>query len=157
MYCKKCNLYSDTNECPRCGQLLGNASSNKQEQDRYFYMIQDYCKAANMAFIFGIIAAVLVMGIGPIVAAPFALYFKKKADRIKSSMTMDINDMGYDQHIVNKFFAAQKRLNVARILVKISVILFVALVVLIVSFPALVLIMISVTESLSQVIPQTVS
>ena len=119
MYCKNCNLYSDTKECPRCGRLLGDASSKKQERDRHFHLIQDYCTAAYTAFVFAIIAVVLP-GLEISVVAPIALIFKAKAKKIEASMRFNENDMNLPSNVMNKYHKAQKRLTLSQKLMKIA-------------------------------------
>ena len=126
MFCKVCKLYSDRRECPKCGRLLSDPNQAQQQeyQRRYFLLIQDYCRFADAAYIWGIIAAICVTGVGAMIAAPIALSYKKKATQVKSSITSDIHEMNFSQDVMSRYYAAGEKLEKVRKCVKFALIIF---------------------------------
>ena len=133
---------------------MGDASIKKQERDKLFYLINDYCRAADTAVVCGIIAAVCVAGLGATIAAPLALIFKTKAKKIEESMRFDENDVELPQDVAVRYRKAQKRLLISQKLVKISLWLFIGLIVTIISLPLLFIIldpiMIKITTGMAE-------
>ena len=125
MYCKFCNYYCDTNECPKCGQVT--FQSREQERDKKEKIAEkiDAChKFSFYSYIFGILSVVFCLGIGFFEVLFWVSYtFSNKAREACKGYTGSELYALNSSELTGKFRDSETNLHKAKKLMKVGVVL----------------------------------